>query len=73
MLIVSVVLVVRVRVSSSPPVFDDDDATFDRRPLLNLINEFHRRQTTTGDLLPARPVSPFRPVIIQKRSEVCSL
>jgi len=71
----------------------DEDETFDRRPLLDLISELNRRHTlnqspiihpherdpsnetrtvspTSSDILPPKPLSPFRPVIVHKKHQV---
>ncbi len=71
----------------------DDDETFDRRPLLDLISELNRRHTlnqspiihsnardqsterrtispTPSDILPPKPLSPFRPVIVHRKYQV---
>jgi len=67
----------------------DDEETFDRRPLLELISELNRRHTlnstsqvrdrtvspspTPSDIiLPPKPLSPFRPMIVHKKNQVNS-
>lgn len=62
----------------------DDDTTFDHRPLLDLITQLNRRHTlnesssssptpiptTSNEILPAKLLSPFRPMIVHKKQQV---
>jgi hypothetical protein len=71
------------------PSKSDEEETFDRRPLLDLISELNRRRTlnqsptikdqsierrtvspTPSDILPPKPLSPFRPVIVHRKYQV---
>jgi len=71
----------------------DEEALFNHRPLLDLINDLNRRHTlnqspiihsnerdqsierrtispTPSDILPPKPLSPFRPVIVHRKYQV---
>lgn len=66
----------------------DEEETFNRQPLLDLISELNRRHTlnqspiihsperdqsierTPTNILPPKPLSPFRPVIVHRKHQV---
>ena len=40
---------------------NEEDETFDRRPLLNLIEDFHQRQLTANSIIPPKTFPTFSP------------
>ena len=62
---------------------DREKENFDRRPLLDLINQLNQnnnieqnRKTLSPSptkILPAKQISPFRPVILRKKYQVLSI